>query len=392
MSRSRVLFLLLSLTIMLPLVSSGLRRALAEGGGEDSLYRQLSVFSEVLHLIRRAYVDEVEPETLLAAALDGASDALDPLSTFVPAEQVDGYAAVREIGAARSGLTIVKQRGITQVVAVAPGSPAEGAGFAPRDVLVEIDEVSTRRMPLWRIQSLLSGEPGTQLAVSLLRRGQPEELELELANYERRPVSLEVLDSERVLRLYECSPATVGEIEAALAKLTAAGGERLLIDLRGVAGGDPSLAYGIGELFAGGRLGSLRGREGELVSYAGTAQPRWQGALVVLIDRGTMGCAELLATILKQSAGAHLVGLPSFGHAGRMEMMSLSNGAGLFTTAAFYAGADDEPLTEPLAPDTRVEETTASSSDEDEQRPADQILERGLELLRSSEDELRRAA
>ena len=54
MSRGRILFFLLSLTLLLPLASTGVRRALAESGGEDSLYKQLSVFSEVLHLIRRA--------------------------------------------------------------------------------------------------------------------------------------------------------------------------------------------------------------------------------------------------------------------------------------------------------------------------------------------------
>lgn len=390
MSRGRVLFILLSLTLILPLVSSGLRRALADGGTEDSLYRQLSVFSEVLHLIRRAYVDEVSPETLLAAALDGTADALDPLSTFVPAEALESYAAVREVGAARSGLTIVKERGITMLVAVAPGSPGERAGLAARDVLVEIDGSSTRRLPLWQIQSRLSGEPGTRLAVSLLRRGQPQELEIELETYERRPASLAPHGGEPVLRLHDCEPATVAETTAALTELASSGGERLLVDLRGVAGGDPSLAYAIGELFASGELGSLRGRQGSLTSFAGAAPPVWQGSLVVLIDRGTMGCAELLATVLKQSAGAHLVGRPSFGHAGRMEMLTLSNGAGLFTTAAFYAAADGEPLTQSLTPDTRVDEAREPTGEGSP--PPDLILERGLELLRADDSERRQAA
>ncbi len=104
MNRSRILFILLSLALVVPLMSTGLRRALAEGNEEDSLYKQLSVFSEVLHLIRRAYVDEVSPEMLLAAALDGAADALDPLSTYVPAESLGTYATARTVGASHSGL------------------------------------------------------------------------------------------------------------------------------------------------------------------------------------------------------------------------------------------------------------------------------------------------
>ncbi len=395
MSRGRILFVLLSLALVVPLASTGVRRAVAEDGGGDSLYKELSVFSEVLHLIRRAYVDEVEPETLLTAALDGAADALDPLSTFVPAEALEAYAAAREVGSSRSGLTVIKQRGVALVVAVAPGSPGEAAGIQGRDALVQIDGESTRLKPLWQLQSLLAGEPGTSLEVEVLRRGQPHQMELELAAYPRRPATLEEVEGASRLRLHDCEPATVAEAARAVGALAEAGGDRLLIDLRGVAGGDPSLAYGVGELFARGPLGSLRDRSGELESFTGDAEPVWQGPMVVLIDRGTMGCAEVLATILKQSAEAQLVGLPSRGHAGRMEMLTLSTGAGLLTTGAFYAGPDGEPLAQAIEPDTRVEDALRlfDDDDDDDQPEADLILERGLELLRSLEPEpLKRAA
>ena len=386
MSRGRILFVLLSLSLVAVLASSGVRGARAEDGDEDSLYKQLSVFSEVLHLIRRAYVEEVAPEMLLAAALDGAADALDPLSTFVPSESLATYAAARRIGAGHSGLTVIKQRGITQVVAVAAGSPGEAAGVEGRDALVKLDGESTRRMPLWRIQSILAGKPGTRVAIEVMRRGQPHEMDLDLAAYPRPPVSLEALqDGGSILRINDCEAATLAETQRLAGELAEAGEERLLVDLRGVAGGDARLAYAMGELFASGPLGSLRDRDGAIESFAGSAPPVWQGPIVVLIDRGTMGCAEVLATVLKQSAGAHLVGLPSRGHAGRMEMLTLSSGAGLLTTDAFYSGKDGEPLAEALEPDTRVGDL-ALPHDDDAPEP-DLILERGLELLRDMQPE-----
>jgi carboxyl-terminal processing protease len=393
MSRGRILFVLLSLALVVPLASSGVRRALAEDDDRDSLYKELSVFSEVLHLIRRAYVDEIQPERLLEAALDGAADALDPLSTFVPAESLEAYAAAREVGSGHSGLTVIKERGVAVVVAVAHGSPGEAAGIQGRDALVEIDGESTRLKPLWQIQSILAGKPGTRLEIEVMRRGQPHQMELGLAAYARRPVTLAEVDGAFKLRLHDCDPATVGEAERALGALVEAGGDRLLVDLRGLAGGDPSLAYGVGELFASGPLGALRDRSGELESFTGDAEPIWQGPMVVLIDRGTMGCAEVLATILRQAGDAQLVGLPSRGHAGRMEMLALSTGAGLLTTGAFYSGPDGEPLAQAIEPDTRVEDPLRLFDDDDEQPETDLILERGLELLRSLEPEpLKRAA
>ncbi len=384
MSRGRIAFFLLSLALLVPLLSSGLRRALAAGAGEDSLYKQLSVFSEVLHLVRRAYVDEVSPETLLAGALDGAADALDPLSTFVPAEALVEYAQARAVGSAHSGLTVVKERGITLVVAVAPGSPGADAGVEARDALVKIDGAPTRRMPLWRIQSILAGGPDSRLTMELVRRGQPVEVELVLTPFARRPAVLEEREGEAVLRLFDCEPATGAETQQALEAVAAAGRQRLLVDLRGVADGDPSVAYRIGELFAAGKLGALLGRSGEVAEFESSRQPLWQGPLVVLIDRGTMGCSEVLAAILKQSAGAVFVGQPSFGHAGRLELLPLTGGARLATTDAFYTGPDGRALAEALMPDNRVSEFSRRFG-EGERPLADMILERGLELLKSLE-------
>ncbi len=383
MSRGRIAFFLLSLALVLPLLSSGLRRAIAEGGTADSLYKQLSVFSEVLHLVRRAYVEEVSPDALLASALDGAADALDPMSSYVPAEAIERYTTALAIGASRSGLTVIKERGLTLVVAVAAGSPGAAAGIESRDTLLEIDGRPTRRMALWETRTLLAGETGTTLTLKTVRRGQPQDVTLTLGEFARRSAELELQEDVAVLRLFDCQPATVGEMAAAVEQLAAAGHQRLLIDVRGVAGGDPALAYRLAEPLAGGKLGALAGRDGEITTFE-SAGARWQGALVALIDRGSLGCSELLAVVLKESAGAQLVGQPSFGHAGRMTMLPLSSGARLWTADAFYTGPEGRRLSESQMPDTRVNEVSRRFGDGD-QALEDQTLERGLELLREIE-------
>ena len=115
MNRSRLIFVLLSVACLAPIVGSSLSRAATdEEAGEDSLSKQLSVFSEVLSLIRRAYVEEASVEKLLQGALDGSIDALDPLSTFVPADEVESYRRTREIGSRFSGLVVSKERGAPQ--------------------------------------------------------------------------------------------------------------------------------------------------------------------------------------------------------------------------------------------------------------------------------------
>ncbi|MEE9563292.1 MAG: hypothetical protein V3W50_09505, partial [Thermoanaerobaculia bacterium] len=106
MERSRVIFLLISVCCLILLVSTSLSRASSGQADDDSLSKQLSVFSEVLHLIRRAYVEETAVDQLLRGALDGTTDALDPLSTFIPADQVASFELVRYVGPLRSGLSV----------------------------------------------------------------------------------------------------------------------------------------------------------------------------------------------------------------------------------------------------------------------------------------------
>ncbi len=89
--RSRVVFLLVSAALVLPILAGTLLRAAEKHDAapkEDSFYKYLSVFSEVLGLVRQSYVDEPDMGALMSGALDGATDALDPFSLYVPADRV----------------------------------------------------------------------------------------------------------------------------------------------------------------------------------------------------------------------------------------------------------------------------------------------------------------
>jgi carboxyl-terminal processing protease len=182
-----------------------------------------------------------------------------------------------------------------------------------------------------------------------------------------------------VLRVPSFLPETAAGVRDLLAGAAEAGHERLVLDLRGVAGGDPEVAYRIAELFAGGELGALTAKGKSLASFRGEAEPLWSGPLVVLVTRGTLGPAELLAEVLRQAAGAELVGERSFGWSGRQDWADLPSGGRLYFTDAFYAGPDGTPLAEGLEPDLRVDRTSFTQRE----RPLDElILDRGVERVR----------
>lgn len=387
MSKSRLIFFFVSLAVLAPIVTGSISGAATDGQeGEDSLSKQLSVFSEVLSLIRRAYVEETGMEALLSGALDGATDALDPLATYVPADAVETFEAARSIGPRRSGLLVAKERGIAFVLAVEAGSPADEADLDRADVLTSIGGRSTRNLPLWEIQSTLAGEPGTEISMETLRRGQPREVTITLADYPAPDPSLEVVEGIAVLRIQRFDEDVVERVRELVGPLAGNGQESLLVDLRGIAGGSAEKAFEAAGIFTQGTLGSLEPREGGDVTFQNAVEPAWSGDSVILIDGGTQGPAEIFAEVLRQSSAARLVGQPSFGHAGHQSFMELSDGSRLLLTDSFYAGPDGEPIDSGLEPDLVVDDLSRRFAEQD--TPIDDlILERGLELLRSGEDE-----
>jgi carboxyl-terminal processing protease len=385
MNRSRVLFLVLSAALVTPILAGTLLRAAEEKGPEeDSFYKYLSVFSEVFGLVRQAYVDEPDARALMAGALDGTTDALDPFSLYVPADQLTSYQQAQSVGRRYSGLALLKERGVAYVVAVEKGSPAAQANVKVGDIVAKIDGRSTRLMPLWEMQELLARRPGTRVPLELIRVGETVQATFDLKPFDPPPVSTEEVEKLQMLRIPSFAPGTPGEVRKALEKVGPSSGGRLLIDLRGVAAGEPAVAYETAQLFANGDLGVLAGRDRTLQSYTGKDAPLYQGKMVILVDRGTLGASEVFATVLRQRVKAELVGERTFGHAGRQGLADLSSGGRLLFTDAFYTGPDKKPIKEALKPDLQVDERSRTYLEKD--LPIGElILKRGVRRLLGEE-------
>ncbi len=402
MTRGRVLFLFASLiTVFFVAGTSMLAQSNREkDDGTDSLYKYVAVFTEVFSLVNKAYVDEREIEPLMAGAFEGAVDALDPFSLYVPAAAVEGFEQTRQVGARRSGMLVLKERGVAYVVAVEEGSPAADAGIEAGHLLMEIGGRPTREMPLFEIQAILAGPAGTEIELERIHQGQKKQIQLTLGEYTPPGVALEAQRGVAVLRLAGFHQDTLTHVETSLETIAAGTAalpdlgetDKLLIDLRGVAGGDEDVAYRVAGLFAGGELGALKARDEEIEVFRGGESPRWQGRVVVLIDRATQGPAEVLASVLQQTVEATLVGEGSFGHSGRQSLMELTNGGRLQLTSAFFTGPDREPINRSLDPDLAVR-PNPFASEEELSEDTDEVLDRGLAVLLGEEEiEERQAA
>lgn len=380
MTKSRLIFLIASGLVVVPLLSSGLSRAWADDSpGSESRFKYLSVFTEVLGLVRQAYVEEPDLRALMAGALSGATDALDPFSSYVPPDQVKAFLVNRELSRKRSGMVLLKDRGVAWIVAVDRGGPAETAGLRRGDIVSELADLSTRSMPSWRVHQILSQPEETLVKVSVVRSSDDVDFELKLD--EARPASplaLEDRDGYAYLRLSAFDGTTV---EALRSRLPEVGERTLVLDVRGSAGGDEKVAYGVAGLFSSGKLGELKARDEVLQTFSNEVSTSHDGAVVLLQDRGSQGAAEVLVAVLSSRERVTVLGERSFGHAGQLGQERLSGGGLLEFTAAFYTGPDGEPITEGRVPDHVVRRRFVG-----EEGDADALyLEEALRVLREVE-------
>jgi len=341
---SRLTVVCLSLLLVLSLAGGAWLGASddAEDTGRDSIYKYLALWEEVLRLIRGSYVEETDGRGLTAGAMDGVTDALDPFSVYVPASEVESYRAAREVGRRHSGALVLKERGTAYVVAVDGGSPAEIAGLEPGDIVAGINGRSSRAIPLWELRRQLAGPVGSELNLELVRLGNSIEASLTLDEYEPLPPEFEEIRGVGVLRIPSFGSGTAAQVEALLDGYA---GDSLLIDLRGVAGGSASAAYAVAGLFAVGELGSLIDREDRKLETFEGVGGLYSGDIEVLTDRSSQGPAEILTAVLRQAVDADHSGESTFGYAGTLQQIELSNGGGLLeTTAAFYTDPEGARL------------------------------------------------
>lgn len=388
--RRRSLFVLLSLAVVMPFVLAASQAAEAAKPGakteveDDSIFKYLTVFTEVLGLVRNAYVEPTEPELLMTSALEGTVDALDPFAAFVPAPGAERFALVSQVGASRCGLHLARERGVVFVASVDEGSPAAQAGVAAGDILAKLDGASSRELPLWEIEARFAAAEGTRVECEWIRRGETRKAALSLAAYPPAAARLSESRGVPVLRLPRLDAATAGQVRALLAPLAGREPARLLIDLRGASAGDARSAYELAGLFADGALGLLKARDKTVETFSDSQPNLYTGELAVLVDRSTVGPAELLAVALQQRAGARLVGERSFGYTGRQEIVALSDGSRLRLATAFYTAPDGKPVTGGLTPDLAVDESTRRFGEKDEPL-GELILRKGVGLLLGEE-------
>jgi carboxyl-terminal processing protease len=407
----KITLLTVSVIVTLALLAGGIglrgvRAADADGKGA---YSQIGVYSEVLRHIESDYVVDPQIPHVTDGALRGLLESLDSESSYMSPGEYTEYKADLAAGNAGVGLTVAKRYGYATIVSVQPQSPADKAGIYDGDIIVAMGAKSTHDLSLALIRAMLVGKPGSTVTISVVRPGttKPNPITMTRAELTTSSVVDEKYDDGSVLYL---KPGTLGheqvsQIEQSLKAMPKGPARKILLDLRDVTDGDMHEAVRLANFFLDkGTIGSLEGQTVEHETYTADATKaiNTTAPMVLLLNNGTAGPAELVADALMQNHRVDSVGERSFGEASELKLIELPDGGALLLAVGKYDSPAGKTIEDdPAVPDVVVAsagEADQSLDDEDEDlddsaQPApapvvkptvqtDDQLQKALDLLR----------
>ncbi len=306
---------------------------------------QMRTFTEVFSRIKRDYVEQVDDETLMKAAIRGMLSDLDPHTAYLDQQE---YGNLEEDTSGRFngiGIEVVRSNGDLRIVSPIDGTPAARAGIKPGDIIRSINGESTEDMALEEAVKLMRGEPGSAVALTLYREGKEDLIELELERDVVRvqSVSHRMLEPGfgylRITAFQNDTPESAREALTDLLEENEGPLRGLVLDLRSNPGGVLNSAVGVADLFLdGGQIVYTEGRsrEAELEFSADSSLMAEGTPLVVLIDGGTASASEIVAGALQDHGRAVVLGEASFGKGSVQTVLPLASGSAVKLTTALY--------------------------------------------------------
>ncbi len=333
------------------LLSSGSGRAVAEDSAEthaeESAYEQMELLTEVLLLVRKNYVEELSYEELIEGALKGMLQSLDPHSVFMAEDEYENMKDETQGQYGGIGIRIGLKDGILTIIAPIEDTPGFRAGLQSGDRILEIDGEKAAGVTMRDAVSLLRGEMGEKVILSILAEGASEPHDVEIIREEIRVTSVKgariVRDGIAYVRITQFAERSTADLHKELEQLKADGMRALVLDLRSNPGGLLREAVRMSETFLkpGSVVVSTRGRTGAVKSLERKAKGvvRYEDIPVaILINSGSASASEIVAGALRDHHRGILVGQTSFGKGSVQNVIPIRSDrkSGLRLTTAYY--------------------------------------------------------
>ncbi len=364
----------------------------AGDGDESNLIRELKVYTDVLALVERDYVKDVNSKTLVEGSIKGLLATLDPHSGYLDPDFYQDLQVQTKGEFGGLGIELTIKDGLLIVVAPMEGSPAEKAGIRAGDAIVKIEGKFTKEFSLVDAVKRLRGPKGTPINISIYRKGQTDLIDVTLIrdNITVKSVRSRYLgDGFGYVRINQFMEKTSDDLKAAIKALKQKSdtGEirGLILDLRNNPGGLLAQAVMVADLFLKEGVivytdGRLENQKQKFYAHERGTEPDYP--LIVLVNGGSASASEIVAGAFKDHGRALILGTQTFGKGSVQTITPLENGGAVtLTTALYYTKSGNSIQAKGVKPDIEVpvdEEPAVSPTPEPSAKPSMSIREKDL--------------
>jgi carboxyl-terminal processing protease len=336
----------------------------------DETYKGLKIFSDVIDLIEKNYVDPVDTKDLIEKAIQGMVSSLDPHSALLAPDDFEELQIDTKGKFTGIGIHITMRDGFVTVISPIEGTPAYKAGIKAMDKIVKVDEKPTS--DLRDAVNRMRGPKGTTVVITILRENEPDPIDFTLV---RDVIPIDSVKAAMIKPGYgyvwitNFRDQTTDDVTAALEKLEADASplKGLILDLRDNPGGILNQAISISDLFIEeGTILTIKGRlEKHTKTFKATPNTiKRKYPIVVLINGGSASASEIVAGALQDHKRALLLGTPTFGKGSVQTVETLRDGYGLkFTIARYYTPSGKSIQAKGVLPDITVNQTVMDAPD-----------------------------
>jgi carboxyl-terminal processing protease len=311
----------------------------------DETRDSLRLYTELVNVAHDRYGAEVSYRDLVYSSVNGMLRSLDPHTAFLSPEAYEGMREKQQVSFYGLGILVGVRNGQLTVISPLEGTPAARLGIQAGDVISTIEGEATETMTLDEAVGKLKGPKGSQVKISIVRRGLPQPLTMSVTRAEIPQTTVRqaylLNPTTGYIQLTEFARGSGHEMAEAIDKLRNAGMKQLVVDLRNNGGGLLDQAIDIADQFLpdGSMIVQTKGRTRDsFQSYRADGKyPALDAPVVVLVNEGTASASEILSGALQDHDRGLIVGTPSWGKGLVQTVYNLSYGAGLaLTTAKYY--------------------------------------------------------
>lgn len=394
-SRHWKLWLAVIAAVIFWTIGTGFNRHLAADSEET--YEGLKLFSEVIELIQKNYVDEVESKELIEKAVQGMVRSLDPHSALLPPDAFEDLSIDTKGEFSGIGIHITMRDGFVTVISPIEGTPAYDAGIQAMDRIVRVDDKEVTE--LREAVNLMRGPKGTSVKVTIMREGVAEPIEFNLV---RDVIPIESVRASKLkpgfayIRITNFNSNTADDLKAALEEVESGKPplKGLILDLRDNGGGLLDQSIKVADMFLDqGVILSIKGRQpGNVKEFSATPNDAARDyPIVILINGGSASASEIVVGALQDHRRALALGTTTFGKGSVQTVETLREGYGLkLTIARYYTPNGRSIQAKGIEPDIVVRKRFLDESElqsEEEARLKEKDLRNHLEAFPPQEME-----